>query len=42
MKEKIMQKANELIAMFNACDDEEIINDVIAAVSYCEPFDLDD
>lgn len=42
MKYEIMQKSNELIAMLNACDDEELINDVIAAVSYAEPFDLED
>lgn len=42
MKYEIMQKSNELIAMLNACDDEELVNDVIAAVSYTEPFDLED
>lgn len=42
MKDEIMQKANELIAMLNACEDEELINDVIAAVSCGEPFELDD
>lgn len=42
MKDEIMQKVNELIAMLNACGDEEFINDVIAAVSYAEPFDLED
>lgn len=42
MKYEIMQKANGLIAMLNACDDEELVNVVIAAVSYDEPFDLSD
>ena len=40
MKEEIMQKANELIAMLQFCEDEELISDVIAAVTYAEPFEL--
>lgn len=42
MKEVIMQKANELIAMLIVCEDEELINDVIAAVTYAEPFELEE
>ncbi len=41
MKEEIMRKANELIELLNIWADEELTNDVIAAVTYAEPFELE-
>lgn len=42
MKEQIMELANKLVELLQVCDDEELVNDVIANITYGEMFEVEE